>query len=239
MTLTYSNFIFDEKHGFIFAYVPKVACTNWKSVMRYMAGYTDYLDNRLAHDKVKGGLRYLDLTGPDLALLSDPAIRKYTFVRAPYSRSLSGYLNKIQSNLPIDENAEASHWVKITKAVEEFRILTLDPKAYPEINFEVFLLWLRDGKSHFRNDEHWQSQTILLRWPTVSFDFVGRFENLSADAVLLLKEIGCDIPFPTQKEVKFAATGADDLLDEYLSPACRSLIDEIFALDFKNFEYEE
>lgn len=239
MLLTYRNFIFDEKNGFIFAYVPKVACTNWKSILRYMAGYIDYLDNRLAHDKLKGGLRYLDLNGPDLNLLSDPDIRKYTFVRDPYSRSLSGYLNKIQSNLPIDENTEASHWVKITKAVEEFRLLTLDPNAHPEISFEVFLLWLRDGKSHFRNDEHWQSQTVLLRWPTVLFDFVGRFENLNVDADLLLKAIGCDISFPTQKEVKFAATGANDLLDEYLSKTCRSLIDEIFAADFRNFKYKE
>ena len=79
MAMAYRNFIYNEERGFIFAYVPKVACTNWKSVMRYLAGFPDYLDNRLAHDKVNGGLRYLDLSGTDLALLSDRGISKYTF----------------------------------------------------------------------------------------------------------------------------------------------------------------
>ena len=237
MTQHYRNFIYNEERGFIFAYVPKVACTNWKSVLRYLAGFPDYLDNRLAHDKVNGGLRYLDLTGPDLALLSDSGLRKYSFVRDPYSRTLSGYLNKIQSALPLPDSQVQTHWLKIVHAIDEFRNSTLDPALYPKVNFEIFLLWLRDSKSHFRNDEHWQKQSVLLRWPTVTFDFVGRFEALTPDAKYLLGEMGCDIAFPTQQEVKFAATGASDKLQHYLTQTCRDLIEQVFAADFANFGY--
>ena len=237
MTVNYRNFIYDEKRGFVFAYVPKVACTNWKSVFRYLAGFPDYLDNRLAHDKILGGLRYLDLTGTDLGLLSDPGIAKYTFVRNPYSRALSGFLNKIQSSLPLLHSASDNHWIKITRKVEEFRITTLDSTAYPIINFEIFLLWLHHGASHFRNDEHWQKQSVLLRWPTVRFNFIGRMESLEADAKYLLEEIGCDIAFPTQKDVNFAPTKATDKLEAYMTPACRSLIEQIFSDDFVNFGY--
>lgn len=49
--MNYKNFIYDEARGFVFAYVPKVACTNWKSLLRFMAGEKDWLDNRRAHDK--------------------------------------------------------------------------------------------------------------------------------------------------------------------------------------------
>ncbi len=101
MAKDYSNFIYDKTGGFIFAYVPKVACTNWKSLLRYMAGQADWLDSKLVHDKAGGGLHYLDLNGGDVDLLSDPGIPKYTMVRDPYSRVLSAYLNKVESRLPL------------------------------------------------------------------------------------------------------------------------------------------
>ena len=208
MAPVYRNFIYNQERGFIFAYVPKVACTNWKCILRYLAGHADYLDNNLAHDKVNGGLRYMDLTGPDLALLDDPAIPKYAFVRNPYSRTLSAYLNKVEQNLPLPPQAHGeSHWIKVTRAIDQFRRDTLDTSAYPEVTFEVFLRWLRDGKTYFRFDEHWQAQTVLLRQPGVKFDFIGKFETVETDARHLLGLMGCDIGFPSQ-EVRSGIWGA-------------------------------
>ena len=205
--------------------------------MRYLAGFPDYLDNRLAHDKVNGGLRYLDLSGTDLALLSDRGISKYTFVRDPYSRALSGYLNKVHSNLPLRDGAADNHWIKTTRNIEEFRASTLNHADYPNVSIEVFLLWLRDSKSHYRNDEHWQKQSVLLRWPTVKFDFVGRFEQINADSEILLKMMGADLDFPTQKDVKFASSGANLKMKEFATPSYCELIEEIFSEDFVNFNY--
>ena len=92
MTIIYKNFIYMEDRGFLFAYVPKVACTNWKSLLRYMSGKEDWLDNKLAHDKALGGLRYLDLNGEDAEILLDPSIRKYanTGSISTSSQKLSG-----------------------------------------------------------------------------------------------------------------------------------------------------
>lgn len=245
MTPVYSNFIFDEPRGFVFAYVPKVACTNWKAVLRHLAGHTDYLDPGLAHDKVAGGLRYLDLTGEDRRLLSDPGIRKYGFVRNPYTRILSAYLNKIEQNLDRLLSASApalpgrpnSHWLAVAREIDAFRRATLDCQRYPEVGFEVFLLWLRDGKSSFRADEHWQTQSILLRWPEVKFDFIGRFENLAADSKALLDLMGATIDFPTQKQVKFLGTGASERAPLYFTDASHRLCDQLFRPDFDNFGY--
>ncbi len=239
MTMNYRNFIYNEERGFIFAYVPKVACTNWKSIMRYLAGHKDYLDNRLAHDKAAGGLRYLDLTGPDLALLSDRGIRKYSFVRNPYSRILSAYLNKIEDNLPLGSpNSAESHWAKVAGKVDEFRLATLDNSQFPEVTFEVFLLWLRDGKNYLREDEHWQQQSVLLRWPQVKFDFIGRFEYLQEDSKYILAQMGCDVPFPSQKDVSFTPTDADRKLSNVLSDNTRQMITALFNADFKAFDYD-
>jgi len=232
----YRNFIYNEERGFMFAYLPKVACTNWKAVMRYLAGHADYLNNRLAHDKVNGGLRYLDFTGPDLDLLSAPGIRKFTFIRNPYTRALSAYLNKVDGRLDKPFHPE-DHWAIVTQAIDEFRKTQLDTAKYPRIDFEVFLLWLRDGKSHYRNDEHWQKQSVMLRWPTVQFDFIGRFESLQTDSKHLLGEMGCDIPFPSQQEVNFSPTEANKRLSNYLTDACADLIAQVYQDDFTNFHY--
>lgn len=235
--LNYKNFIYMEDRGFIFAYVPKVACTNWKSLLRYMAGHEDWLDNRLAHDKAKGGLRYLDLAGSDAALLTDPGIRKYAMVRDPYSRTLSAYLNKVEQRLPPKPKGQGDHFDKVVRDVDAFRQTTLDTNIYPSITFEVFLLWLENSRSHFRNDEHWAPQTSLLRQPSVKFDFIGRFENLDTDSTRILKAMDCDQKFPSHKQVKFAPTRAINKMAQYYTKVTLALVVELFPEDFQNFSY--
>lgn len=237
--MNYKNFIYMEDRGFIFAYVPKVACTNWKTLLRYMAGKEDWLDTRLAHDKVNGGLRYLDFSDPqDLDLLNRPGIRKYAMVRDPYSRTLSAYLNKVENRLPVAPETEGEdHFRKVVRAIDQFRQDQLDTARYPEITYEVFLLWLQDGSSWFTKDEHWAPQTTLLRHPQVSFDILGRFETLAEDAPRILTEMGCDQGFPTQKDVKFAPTNATEKQKAYYTPMCREIVASYFAEDFKAFDY--
>lgn len=239
MAPTYKNFIYMEEQGFLFAYVPKVACTNWKSLLRYMAGAEDWLNNKRAHDKVNAGLRYLDpADAADMALLQDRSLRKYAMVRDPYSRTLSAYLNKVESRLPVQPESEGeNHFCKVVRDIDHFRQEQLDTSLYPEITFEVFLLWLRDSTSWFRHDEHWAPQVALLRQPEVAFDILGRFENLSQDAPRMLAAMGCDQGFPSQKDVKFAPTKATDKLATYYTPVRQALVEELFAEDFAAFGF--
>lgn len=237
MAPTFRNFIYNAERGFIFAYVPKVACTNWKSLLRYMAGHEDWLDNKLAHDKVNGGLRYLDLTGPDAELLSRPDIRKYTMVRDPYSRVLSAYLNKVEQRMPVKPEGEGDHFDKIARDIEAFRRGVLGEERYPELTFEVFLLWLRDSGSWFTKDEHWAPQVTLLRQPDVHFDILGRFENLTEDAPRILRAMRCDQGFPSQKDVKFAPTKAQEKMQHHYTEPCLDLAKELYKDDLNRFGY--
>lgn len=238
MAIIHRNFIYNEDSEIIFAYVPKVACTNWKSLLRYMAGHEDWLDSKLVHDKVAGGLRYLDLNGADADLLSCPEIRKYAVVRDPYSRVLSAYLNKVESRLaPKSEALVEDHFHTVVRDIDAFRHKKLGAKQFPRTDFEVFLRWLQDGNSAYTKDEHWTSQSVLLHQPGVSFHFIGRFENLAVDAARILKEIGCDRKFPSQKDVGFAATDAQSKLDQYYNATTRQLVNDIYIEDFENFGY--
>ena len=176
----YNNFILDKKSNVIFSFVPKVACTNWKSILRYSAGKNNYLDSNLAHDESKNGLCYIK----DEALLKNKHCKVITFVRNPYTRILSAYLNKIESRIPRLENIvnDSDFFLKVTNDIEEFRKSKLNNNKYPEISFEVFLFWLIQGKSPYVHDAHFINQSILTNFKNLNYEFVGRFENFIEDS---------------------------------------------------------
>lgn len=236
--LVYRNFILGPQRRFVFAYVPKVACTNWKSVLRRLEGFDNWLDSRLAHDKKAGGLHYLELPGPERALLTDPAIPKYAMVRDPYARVLSAYLNKVESRLPPGSRQPGDHFDRIVLDIENFRQAKLDLKAHPAVDFEVFLLWLKDGTSPFTRDEHWARQSAILRLGKVDYAFLGRFERMGEDAPRLMALMGADFAFPTQADVRFQSQGTEAKLERYLTPRARALIGQLFAPDFRALGYK-
>lgn len=49
--------------GLVFCPIPKVAYSNWKMTLRRSAGFKDYTDDVLAHDREKNGLSYLGTKG--------------------------------------------------------------------------------------------------------------------------------------------------------------------------------
>lgn len=225
-----------EERGFIFAYVPKVACTGWKSLIRRISGYVDWLDNELAHDKANGGLRYLDSEGPDAGLLLQKEIKKFAMVREPYSRALSAYLNKIEPRLP-PKKEPRDHFDRIVVKIEAWRLAALDLAEHHEITFEVFLLWLSDSGSWLAHDEHFASQTMLLRQPEVAFDIIGRFEDFSRASGEIMAAMGWDEQFPNPREQNFSPTGASSKVHQYFNASCYKLVDEIYKDDFHYFKY--
>lgn len=231
----YEHFTYNAPHHFVFAFVPKVACTNWKTILRRLNGAEDWLDPVKAHDRKTSGLTYL-APQPDLPDAGLPAgAPRYTMVRDPYARALSAYLNKVERRLGAP--ARGDYWDKVVGQINTFRTEVLGAGRFETIDFEVFLRWLRDSGAWSARDAHWAPQSVLLGQPYVQFDYVGRFERIEADSAEILEKIGVDIPFPTQKQVQFKPTNAEERLQHYLTPACQALVEDIYADDFANFGY--
>ena len=242
--MKYRNFIYDESRGFVFVYVPKVACTNWKAILRQMLGFENWLDPSLAHDRSNGGLRYLDAAGPERAILLDPSVKKYTMVRNPYTRLLSAYLNKFESRLnkPRRENGK-DFFDEIFQEIDLYRLEALGNDAFPEVTFEVFIRWIANKEKftppvlYMRTNEHWARQSDLLLWPEIQFDIIGRFENMREDSNRILQAMGSEMNFPTQLEVKFAPTDATSKIEKYFTPIAVKIIAEWFRDDFSALGY--
>jgi hypothetical protein len=76
---------------------------------------------------------------------------KFTFVRDPYARVLSAYLDKVRTG------------AKIT----------------PIATFTEFCRYLAAGGLHA--NAHWAPQSSLLLLPIERFDFIGKVENIKED----------------------------------------------------------
>ena len=230
-----NHFIYLEEKSFVFAYVPKVACTNWKALLRYLSGFPDYLDSALAHDKRVNGLVYLSDVEKWREILDDPAIPKYSFVRNPFTRVLSAYLNKFEPLAQGEGEWLGPYFKAVYQAILAYRQQA--GHAETTVTFGAFLDWLAHSGQPQIDNEHWTPQARILSPESVRYDFVGRFENLKADAALLMDRMGCDAPFPTQESLDFPGTNSTRRLAAYYSDNEVALARKVYAADFASFGY--
>lgn len=234
------NFIHVQSRQFVFAYVPKVACTNWKSIFRYLEGQPNHLNPRLAHDREAGGLTYLNTVPAEQqqALLNDPAVPKYTCVRNPYSRALSAYLNKIERYNHADALGRAEpHFSQIHAKMISWH--AKHGRTIQTVSFADFLAFIEGAPQHpWARDEHWVPQHEILSPTEVTYDYIGRFESLEADAAELLRRMDCDIAFPTQEAIRFPSSGTANKVALHYTPACVDLVQRIYARDFEQLGYD-
>ncbi|WP_282021688.1 sulfotransferase family protein [Ruegeria faecimaris] len=247
----HENFIYLESKKIAFGYVPKVACTNWKIVLRRLMGHEDFNRKDIAHNREKSGFHFLDRTvKEDFEVLSNEDVKKIAFVRDPYSRILSAYLNKFDSiNRRIDSPKSKDYFDLVFDDVIRFERFDR-PKGFRArianyiyapntVNFLTFLEWIKAKRkgSFYANDEHWTPQCEILQHPTVKIDFLGRFENMAHDAKIALHQMGADFEFPTQADVGFSPTKADEKLKRFYAKEHVDLVNELFSRDFDVYGY--
>lgn len=144
--------------------------------------------------------------------LNDPGCFRFAFVRNPYTRSVSGYLDKISSG----------------REPRFGKRLGL-PKAASLLEF---LRRISEQEVDTMN-RHWRPQSALVS-PKIKLDFLGRFERFNEDFAAVLDRLGVDSS--AIRERRAHQTSADDHL-ALIGPEEKTLIDRIYRDDFERFGY--
>jgi Sulfotransferase family len=180
-----------------------------------------------------------------LQVLRDRDYFKFAFVRNPWARLVSAYLNKfLRSN---------SCSTRIAREMGRLPRLEPHPSSLVDITFEQFVRHLATGNPA-RFDVHWRPQHLYLTGH--DFDFLGRFEHLTDDFAPLQKRLGTSTPLPRCKttgyglaqermEVVAGQTPAELLqrgaLPDYrwfYTPELRDIVRQIYAADIQICGYE-
>jgi hypothetical protein len=242
-----------QKYRYLYVETPKVACTTIKAFLQGAEGRVISNQNfDEVHERDKSPLSKPDKR-PDLLfdlLESDGAFR-FTFVRNPYTRLLSAYLNKIRRKPAEEAIAYRSSRLQqlgqpITgdlallnaQALESHRRQRLHSLSLPtdsDISFKEFVESLAQADPATM-DAHWRPQTLLTAHAHIDYHFIGRFETFEADLTRVANRLNIE------HNLKFKPTphrtDSDKRANDYYTESLRKAVARIYRDDFKMFDYE-
>ncbi len=223
--------LISPKHHYVFANNPKVACTTIRKLL-IDAEYGEIKPyaERSATLHYNEFLPFLDTWQVEKLpeWISRPDITTFCFVRNPFTRLLSGYLDKVVRNQPQKMN--------ILKALGE------EDQPESPITFATFVKAVC-AMQPAEQDQHWRVQYYQTHQSGISYDFIGKFERLETDLRHIAEQLGiAEFLSPDHfsragQTSRHHATNAAEQLKEYYTPELVSLVRQHFAVDFEAFDY--
>ncbi|MGB0904845.1 MAG: sulfotransferase family protein, partial [Mangrovicoccus sp.] len=203
---------------------PKVACTSIKAYMIARAGarLPDFKMPQNIHDRKKSPLVELgNLNEPRALEVMLGSFKRFSFVRNPYTRILSAYLDKIVQN-----DHERARMLPI------FGFEQTDRPSFLE-----FLRALEQIPNH-RRDIHFVSQADLLMVDLIDYTRLGRMETFDQDFHLIREKLFQDKTAKISSNAgRHHATGAADNIATHYGQEETDMVQALFAADFKLFGY--
>lgn len=214
------------KHKYLYIETPKVACSTIKnSLMRLEIDDLPYDTKKIHVSIFESPLLKPYQLPPDLLseVLFGDSFFRFSFVRNPYTRILSAFLEKILRNHPNTQNLREQ--------------LNLHPDEKGALaTFEEFL-HIIDATAATEHDRHWRPQHLLLLEGWLNMHFLGRFENFSDDWDIVASKISGQTAESLNK-IQWHATYADEKLSEYYTHESRKLVSQIYSQDFIRYDYD-
>lgn len=199
---------------FFYNRVPKAANT---TITQALFNHTTYRPDRARRDHPKYQFqRPLFLSGHEVKRLETKAW-KFTFVRDPYSRVLSAYLDKVGR-----------------KRHQGQRFLSWAERHHQPSSFLGFCRYLEAGGLFL--DMHWAPQVSILCLPLELFDFIGRVESLDQDLGRVLETL-FDVQLNSPLPRAGTHTAANDKLTTAYGPEEREIVNRLYADDFEKLGY--
>nr|WP_321454325.1 sulfotransferase family 2 domain-containing protein [uncultured Cohaesibacter sp.] len=160
-------------------------------------------------------------------LVRDPSVVKWAVVRNPYSRALSGYLDKVCRNEPQFRN--------LAPNIAKLRGTEAAEVDHATVTFEEYCTALSLFEDPRFFDPHWRPQYYHICGDIIPYSHIVKLETLNEERQNLSKILG--LREMTFKEGSSHATGSNSKIHEYFNKNCRRIIHEVYKQDFEKFNY--
>lgn len=209
------------KYKYVYIETPKVACSTIKlTLQRYELGDDNFRPNfDDVHNRSLSPLLSLqNITNIEQVLEGDSFFR-FCFVRNPYIRTLSAYLDKIRNpfhksiivtTLGYDEDD-----VDIHISFEEF-VTALEKQLVLEMN------------------PHWRHQYYSTYQDRLSYHFIGHLESFENDFSYVTQRLGASRYYKSEYS---HATSSSSLFSQYYTDDLMERVYRLFKIDFDTFDY--
>ena len=211
------------KHKYVYCDIPKCGVSRWRRLSRRVEGIPEWADDK-AHSPQLNGLAYLSGFSKDVALqtINDPKMYTFIIVRSPYTRLLSGWLDK--------------------KDFPRFKL----PQT-----FDAFVHWLQN-QTVSKLNEHFKPMTSFCGiGDGMKFDLIARVEEMHEWGPKLVSRLGLTKftmsgwkggffrSSDSTKEELAHNHRSEEKVNKYYTPRLMEVVDTIFHDDFVNFGYEK
>ena len=196
------TYLVDRSRNLIYIPIPKVASTSLKiwflKTSPDLAVHPDPENWKVNAWLGNEGNRYLL---KDLAPLRDPRTFRFAFVRNPWSRLVSSYLNRIVGRgaeyRNVMKRLYRGKWYQLPKRIRYYARKRAYGVGWPEsaeVTFREFIMREVAVMPVMEMDPHWRPQYAFLGRHEP--DFIGRFERLSEDLEVLGRKLGASAHLP-------------------------------------------
>ena len=223
------------RNKIIYVETPKVGCTSIKRILQYSEVNCD--ESALPIDVHERESSPLISPNVDiehfLECMHSDEYFKFSFVRNPFTRIMSCYIDKFVNKIKINNNEV--NLLAETETKGRMKKLGIDSVTYLP-TFDEFIERVYN-QEFYDMDVHWAPQSFLLGLPKVKYDYIGRFEYFEDSINYIVKRNNLHTPpnlkfFGTQHK-----TNADSLLNDFFTPLTIKRVQEIYHNDFAFLGY--
>ncbi|OWF34695.1 carbohydrate sulfotransferase 11-like [Mizuhopecten yessoensis] len=232
--------IVDEKYKMMFCYIPKISCSQWKTVFISLTGSVNSSELNFGnvHTYHQSKLNFLRKYSFRRRQQMLEEYKKYIVVRNPLERLLSAYRNKLAGR-GIKDTSFREAGKLIVKRIR-LNATRESLKKGDDVTFLEFVKFLTDEDTKHLND-HWELYARLCRPCLINYDFVGKYETIKRDADFILKDIGAppEVRFPLRSE-KYSTEKTINTFDNFYSQIPADYIQKLYnryRSDFDIFGY--